>query len=451
MHKTYTISAFCLLLVLLPIGATANQLATFGTSPRAMSMAGAYTAIAEGTDALFYNPGALIQNMGPRLDIAYTYTLPALFLEQQESDGDSLAATNSVKEARRPETAQWISGGVVAPLNRYLYFGLYTQIPIDGQERRKWFSPSEPYFVDYETGIFGHTFIPGLAVKFASNIGLGLGVEVIFDAAGNQKIYIPIQQEEVPVESEGAGRIGAQAAPIIGFFARPFPELRLGLTYRGESYRKHKEEYVVEAVPGDYDSEIGVDYEVIYNFNPATLSFSAAYQPDERVLLALELMYEAWGRYFPPYPSIDLDFSDARNAGLALNQPDDVDPNDVKPSFHDTISPKFAVETRAYRNLFIDVGYKREPSSTAFQRGTASALDVDVNVLSFGMAVQFGGVHHDMVRLDGGIQAHFLSEEHATKLTEWMEESDPESNPLYPRYEVGGRFLSGGLSASMKF
>ncbi len=186
MHTIFTISAICLVLVLSPLSALANQLATFGTSPRAMSMAGAYSAIAEGSDALYYNPGGLIQNMGPKLDIAYTYTLPALFLEQQETGGDAFSATKAVKSARRPESTQWLSGGIATPLNRYLYFGLYTQIPVDGQERRKWFSPSEPYFMDYETGIFGHTLIPGLAVKFASNIGLGLGVEVIFDAAGNQ-------------------------------------------------------------------------------------------------------------------------------------------------------------------------------------------------------------------------------------------------------------------------
>ncbi len=451
MRKISLKSAICFFLVILPMTVSANQLATFGTSARPIAMAGAYSAIAEGSDALYYNPGALIQNMGPRLDAAYTYTLPALFLEQQESGGDAFTATKETKSARRPESTQWLSGGVTSPLNRYLYFGLYTQIPIDGQERRKWFSPSEPYFMDYETGIFGHTVIPGLAVKFSSNIGLGLSAEVIFDAAGTQSIYIPIQQEEVPIKSEGTGRIGAQAAPIIGFFARPFPQLRLGLTYRGESFRKHEQKYVVEATPGDNDSEIEVDYEVIYNFNPATMSFAAAYQPDERVLLSLELMYQATGRYFPPYPSIDTDFSDARDAGLALNQPDEIDPKDVEPSFHDTLSPRFAVETRAYRNLFVDVGYKREPSSTAFQRGTASVLDMDVNVVSMGMAVQFGGVYNDMVRLDGGIQAHFLSEEHATKLSEWMEESDPESNPLYPRYEARGRFITGGLSATMKF
>lgn len=437
--------------VFLPASGLANQLELFGTSTRSLAMAGAYTAIAEGSDALYYNPGGLIQASRTRVDLSYMYTIPALFLERQESDGDTLDPTTETKTARRPENAQWLMAGITGALGSRVYLGLYTQVPIDGQERRKWFAPGQPYFIDYETGIFGLTFIPGVAVKLASNVGIGLALEVIFDAAGTQEIILPTQAEGVEIAGEGTGTLGAQAAPIVGFFARPIPELRLGLTYRGESYRRHKSKLDMEVIPGLSESVVEVEYDVIYNFNPATFSFGVAFEPMERFLLSAEVVYQAWSRYFPPYPNIDVDYSSLDDAGIDYSPPDEIDPEDVRPATHDTISPRFAVETRVYRNLLIDLGYKRNPSSLAFQRGTSSALDVDVNVFSMGFSVRTGGPFADRLRLDGGIQAHFLSGEHATKLESLMDENDPETNPLYPRYEVGGRYVSGGFTASYNF
>ncbi|HPM78958.1 MAG TPA: hypothetical protein PK961_17855, partial [bacterium] len=112
MYKVVGTAFVIALVCLIPALAGAHQLELFGFNSRATGLANTYTALAEGPEAAFYNPGALIESKQIRAFGGFSFTVPALNIELQDDGGDSKTAPDVVRDARSLEASQFVNMGV---------------------------------------------------------------------------------------------------------------------------------------------------------------------------------------------------------------------------------------------------------------------------------------------------------------------------------------------------
>jgi len=455
MHWEYTMykvvgTAFVIALVcLIPALAGAHQLELFGFNSRATGLANAYTALAEGPEAAFYNPGALIESKQIRAFGGFSFTVPALNIELQDDGGDSKTAPDVVRDARSLEASQFVNMGVSGGLYDLVFLGLGMQVPVDGKSRRKIFTANRPYFLDYDTGIFGMTMLPAAAVQLASNFGLGAAARITIDPFGTTWTDVPIDGEGAYADTLATSELSAQASPIFGFYVRSHEFLRFGLVYSGQSYSYYNKTVQQKLVPSDPDGIVEVEYEAKYNFIPRRLTLAVAGEPDEHVLLTGELSWNNWAAYEGPFPNIHLNFKRMAEAGLDYERPEILDVED--PDLNNTWTPRFGVEVKPYKFLALRAGYAFESSAADAQKGSTTIIDAPTSIVSFGFGGNFGGPRGDLVSIDLSMMDHIVATRSVNKDEDEMDESDPELNPLYPRYEAGGHFIYSSLTASFKF
>ena len=449
MYKAVCLIFVVALALLVPGLALANQLDMFGFNARATGLANEYTALAEGPEATFYNPGALIESKQIMAFVGYSYTLPALTLDRQSRDGADASDTDEIKQARMPGAAQFISTGVSGGLFNRVYLGLGMQVPIDGLRREKIFSPNRPYFVDFDTNIFGLTFLPAVAVQLAPNYGLGVAARITVDSLGSFTTDVPIASGDYQAQTLSDSQFTGQASPIIGFYAKPFEFLRFGLTYFGQSYCYYHKTVSQKIDPSDPDSVVDIEYEAKYDFIPRRIAFGVAGVPDEHVTLTAGVDWVNWSAYEPPFAKTRIDFSQMADAGLDYTRPAILDVDEA--DFRDVFVPRFGIEVRPYKYLTLQAGYALDPSASPDQQGTTTILDSTMHVMSFGIAGNFGGPNGDLVKINFALMDHYMTERWASKSDSEMQEEDPTTNPAYPRFTARGHMLYSALTASFRF
>ena len=449
MYKTVGLVFVAALVLMVPTLATANQLDLFGFNSRATGLANAYAALAEGPEAAFYNPAALIESKRLQTLVGYSFSVPALSLDRQLRQGGDASDPDQVREARDPAAGQFVNAGVSGGIYDRVFFALAMQVPVDGRARNKIFSPDRPYFLNYDAGIFGFTFLPAIGVQLAPNYGLGVGARITMDALGSFATDIPIADGEFQTQTLADSQYTATAAPIIGFYARALEFLRFGLVFYGESHCYYHKTVQQKLDPSNADSVVEIEYEAVYDYIPRKLSFAVAGEPDEHVLLTAGLDWVNWSAYVPPFPKIRLDFSRLYDAGLDYTRPTVLEREE--PELNDIFIPRFGIEIRPYKFLALQIGYALQPAATPDQQGTTTILDSTTHVMSFGLGGNFGGPRGDLVSINFALMDHYLTDRWVAKADRQMQELDPETNPAYPRFEFHGHYLYSALTASFRF
>lgn len=449
MPRAVLYSLVFVLVLGVPMIASANQLDLFGFNARATGLANAHVALSEGPEAAFYNPGALIESRSISVLAGYSFSLPGLTLDVLDTDGSDLSDSVEAGKARSPEGGQWLNLGVSGGIYDRVFFGLAVQMPVDGASRRKIFSPERPYFLDYDTGIFGMTMIPAMAVQFAPNFALGAGARVTIDPWGARSTAVPTAAGDYQTSTLAESELSAQVAPIIGFYARSHEFLRFGLTYRGQSHSYYHKTDRQQLIPEDENGYVEIEYEAWYNYIPRSVTLGVTGQPDEHILLTGELSYIGWSDYKPPFPKVRLDFGAMNAAGLGYTRPQILQREDAK--FHDIWVVRFGAEPRVNRHLKFRAGYAFEPTPAPEQNGTTTIVDSPTHVISLGVGGNFGGKNGDFVTIDFALMDHIMSnvayDKDATKMTD----VDPETNPVWPTAEARGHTVYAGLNAAIKF
>jgi Outer membrane protein transport protein (OMPP1/FadL/TodX) len=432
-----------------PFAAGANQLDLFGFNSRATGLANAYASLADGPEAAFYNPGALIESRNIRTLAGFSFGIPGLTLDVLERNGDDASDPLDVQKARSPRVGQWANLGVSGGICDRVYLGLAMQLPVDGASRRKIFSPDRPYFLDYDTGIFGMTFVPAVAVQLAPNFGLGAGARITVDPWGNRYTDVPTATGDYQADSLAESEMSAQASPIVGFYARSHEFLRFGLTYKGQSQSYYHKTERQQLVPSDPAGYVEMEYEAWYNYIPRSMTLSIVGQPDEHVLITGEMSWVGWSTYKPPFPKLRLDFSSMNEAGLAYDRPEVLDREPA--NFDDIFVVRFGVETRVNKHLAFRTGYAFEPSPVPDQDGTSTIIDAPTHVLAFGMGGNFGGKYGDMVSIDFAVMDHIMTTQDIDKNPNDMDDVDPEANPVWPTAEARAHYIYSGMTATFRF
>jgi long-subunit fatty acid transport protein len=446
MPKTICFSLALGLALLAAVAAYANQLDEFGFNARSVGLANAYSALTDGPEATYYNPGALIESRDVRALAGYSFSVPALSLNQS---GNANGTSPEVKEARTPPPGQWISTGVSGGIFDRVFFGLGMQIPIDGNNRRKIFTPDQPYFLNYDTGIFGMTILPSVAVQLAPNFGLGASARITLDGLGTLNTELSSATGDSHAETMSQSQITGQAAPIFGFYARAFEFLRFALTYKGASYSYFHKTETQQVVPGNPSGYVDVTYAARYNYIPREVTFGVVGEPDEHVLLTAELDWVGWSSYRPPFANVQMNFSRLAAAKIPYTAPTIYEPQNA--NFKDTIVLRFGVEPRVNKYLVFRVGYAFEPSPAPTQDGTTTIIAPPASDISLGVGANFAGPKGDLVNIDIGITDQIGSSMTIGKNPAKMVDVNPTLNPAYQSLSVQAQYIYSSLTATFHF
>ncbi|MEW6444268.1 MAG: outer membrane protein transport protein [bacterium] len=423
----------------------ASMVDVYGWGARAVSMGGAFTALADDFTAVYYNPAGLMyqrtleetvpHRKGIKFDFGYVYGDPQLYVRDPQkgrhsedygsTTGPYLGVTLDPIDFHGTFARKLFAFGLglYMPVDHILYYGRYFP-----EERRF------PFFYDYSMRF---VLLPGMAVEPWPGLSIGVGLQFLIrlhtDTVGTvyaslDKLTSPdaIFHGRVPLERENV-RLGEfedltlNLAPIVGLQYRPFERLRFGLVYRGENYVNDFGLTDPLINLGEILAfEQGYQFKFVRFFTPHQFFLGVAFLPTSAITISLDAGWFDWS-----------DFHD-----IEASKPD--------PPFRDTWMPRIGVEYRWQEVWSFRAGYFFYDSPVPEQKGFTNFMDNDRHVGSSGIEwiwTDPPGFWDKPVHFSLSLQYHALVERTYRK-------TDPD-DPYYPGYSFGGYIWMGGLQVSV--
>jgi long-chain fatty acid transport protein len=437
---------------------------TYGIGNRAISLGGAFTAVADDFSAAYYNPAGLAQSKGLGLSLEYLYTSPNIKVDKLS--GGSLKIYNNPNNIdsgirNDPTEATAANGlnlgipvlGLMIDINKIVKMPIHAQLGIaagipeqgDVSYRIHDFPPDQPHFIRYGDDINRITLAAGLGIEAYKDIAyIGGGIQAmlhgpgkfyvngLFSGSGSDSPYNSYQ--DVEAESE----FGAvfEYVPTAGILlSTPVLEektkakIKLGFSWRGE------QELKLGPIPVTTELEIGG---ITYTM-PMMLDMNCYFTPEEYslglaidtepVLVSIEANLQKWSKY-------GLSTTDSVNG-----YPD--------PDFSDTTNYRIGVSYKGIKNLNINAGYVYQPSPVPEQSGRISNyIDLDKNIFSLGAGYQFifpWNIFKQPLKVEGVLQYQQLKgitviKDGVTGGQSWLNQVS---------YEVKGNSFAAGLNLNI--
>ena len=452
-----------------PPGALANVPDLYGFGPRAPAMGNAYSALAEGFNAVYYNPAGLSRISTVDAGVGLLFTthsfdpLNDVALGFQPGDSDELLF-GDIRFDRGDSFGLW--GGFGLSISRRVSAGFGLFLPsnrylavLKSQSQR------EPHYLRFEDRPNRLSIFTAVSLELPWNISIGAGANVLFGPEGDIRLYVnPLAESQADLTLIFRPRV----APIVGIQYTPVPPLRIGATYHGEL--SHGDLDI--SLDGRMDLGflslpiIGQVSSMIF-FAPQQVCVGVAYDPITPLTLALEVSWKDWSR-----------FSDASLEITALEEGGTLGSIELPavamqlekvfpPDFHDTFVFKFGCEYRSRPfcpvsslgelDLAYRCGYTFEPTPVPGQTGVTNFLDQDRHVISLGLGLRARDPFRlgKAIRLDFSFQLHLLEEEKVEKEKAFcdLDGDGFEETPVlgYPGYEVSGEVIGLGITAGIDF
>jgi long-subunit fatty acid transport protein len=386
---------FCVLacagaLLVAPRRASASPELDFGFGARSQALAGAGTALADDSAAVFQNPSGLARAERVTVTLGYANVSYGL---SDDGAGASLPTVNSLE------------GGLVVPgaiRGVPVAFGLSLALPDGKLSRLRQADASEP---DWPLDDAGPRLVDvgtGFAARPIPELVLGAGVGFVASLHGTFGVHGDV------VAADGAGSeyasnlrhgvdadLTASRFPLAGIGWLPTQNLAFGLAYRGAAT-------VVHRIQAMLDGELTVDENslpVRYTFEsrsnvayqPAQLSLGASYRLLSSLLVTAQL---DWQRYKPfPSPYTETSSHVALPPDAGIHVPDTVPVPAPAAHFHDRFVPRLGVEPRfaltPALELRLRAGYAFERSPAPKLQPATRFLDLDRHVIAAGAGLEW--------------------------------------------------------------
>lgn len=249
--------------------AHAGGLSTPGQGARALSMAGAFTAVADDGSAVYYNPAGISQIDGTLIEagissispeIRYTTLGGATETSTKSAFGPSLFVTHRLTDR--------LSAG----------FGLYASYARDaelGDDLANGFASQRSKMVRTD-------FSPVISYKVNDNFSIGGGLIIGHSQLDRSIPAGPALRINDTMDGTGVGG-------IVGLLWKVSDRLKAGVTYRTEMSVDHDGERIFAA--GGVATGSNARAEVRY---PASLSLGIAFTPSENLTLAMDADWTGW-------------------------------------------------------------------------------------------------------------------------------------------------------------
>ncbi len=464
-NKTILYISVMLAVVVSSTSAFASSYAdTYGLGNRAISLGGAFTAVADDFSASYYNPAGLAQSKDFGLSIQYLYTSPSIKVDKLS--GGSLLIYNNPNNIdsgirNDPTQATAANGlnlgipviGLMMDINRIVKLPFHVQLGItaaipemgDVSYRIHDWPPDQPHFIRYGDDINRITLAAGLGVEAVKDIAyLGVGMQAMLHGPGTFYVdgLFSGGSGDSPYNSyqdvEAQSEFGAvfDYVPTAGLLlCTPVIEdtlktkVKLGFSWRDE------QELKLGPIPVTTVLDIGG---LTYTM-PMTLDMNAYFTPEEYslglavdtdlILVSIEANRQMWSKY-------GLSTTDSVNG-----YPD--------PNFNDTTNYRIGASFKGIKNLSINAGYAYQPSPIPDQSGKVSNyIDLDKNIFSLGAGYQFifpwWNLFKQPLKVEGVLQYQKLKE-----ITVYKDGISGQSWTNQVSYEVNGSAIAGGLNLNI--
>jgi long-chain fatty acid transport protein len=369
-----------LLLTSLPRASFADVNILLAETPRAMSLAGAYTALSEDASALYYNPAGLARVDGSFIEVAFLLAAPAFNASTAGGDVElepSRDESYGIHLAWSPKTIHdgdlGFGFSVLLPHRRALRFNVHRF--------------DDPYFVLYENTTEVLQVRLGAAYELFDVVSIGASVLLLAGLNGEVEIEAPFQDADELDESKRTVVAVDAVLPNREFFTagvqfRPLPGLTLGLSYREPTF-------VPIELPIDFTFQLGglspistvANLDVKVKYSPPQLNFGAAYQLQPDLLVSFDLAFALYADYEIPYGRVTIDQELSEDLVL-------LPPREPKTSLRNVWIPRLGVEWTANELFKLRGGYYFFRSF--IRSADAPVLDSDKHSVTFGASYELG-------------------------------------------------------------
>jgi len=418
----------------------ANPVDSFGLGARAVGMAGAMTATAEGFAASHYNPAALARDNRLRIELGYAFMHPELRI-----DGRTLGV-----DAHRGFQGGFVIAGDV--YEHTIAFALSLHLPDRLITRVRALPERQPRFVLYDNRPQRLVLSASFAVEVFEGLTIGASLTFLSHTEGRLDVAGRVgftDTEETQLRAGVVEDLVAVRYPTVGVHYAPTPELQLGVTFREEFALRLDLEVLVS---GDIvedgettlpDASFDMSSSSSTLFSPRQLAIGLAWDAG-CWLISADLTWAQWSRFPTPTAEVTMSLS---LPGLPVELPPPDTP--VAPDFHDIFIPRIGVEAPvldvSFMTLSVRGGYGYEPSPVPPQRDRTNFVDSDKHSFSVGLGVELRvleSVLPEPIQIDVGGQFIYLP----TVLTLKRNPADAVGD-----YAAGGWWLGGALTTRLLF
>ncbi len=363
---------------------------TWGFGSRAVSLGGAFTAVADDYSAAYYNPAGLAMTSKNYFTLDYMYTAPRIKVEDNE--GNDLVVTNPDGSVRTdpsqyrgssrglnlsiPLIGLGISVNDIINLPINVQFGMAISMPerSDTMYRIYSYPVDQPHFIRYGDNIDRIHAAMGLGIEcWKDLVYIGLGAQTML--YGDGMIYVDgLNTTEANGEAVAEVKQSnlLKMDPVAGIMVTPLnKKLKIGFSFREkEQVELDPLPTLITAIGAPFQGNIGIVMGLYAFYTPREYSLGASYDFDF-LLVSAEANYQEWSDYkIMPEETVN----ELTRTAFA-NMPD----------FKDTMNYRLGVEWRINKNTNLSFGYCHQPTPVPDQSGVVSNyIDMDKDIFSLG-------------------------------------------------------------------
>jgi long-chain fatty acid transport protein len=417
---------------------------TFALGPGPMALAGSYAARPGDYAAAYYNPaglapgGAVVEKGGFfEASIALVYGHPSLYV--LGARGQAIATPPAFDTAGALIGTRFSVGQPFHLDGLDMGLALYLPSHIFEWTIRPDDTPQWALLTD-RTQVLSANL--GLAYRVFRRLSIGVGVRVAFDVQTNINgvlTSINYLNDHASAQLGTDATVYGRAAPLVGLLFTPLDGLRLGFSYRGESYVDDWGSAIVATGARVGLGNLGYDFRFAHYFEPTELTWAFGADLGGGVDASADLTYGKWS---------DALSTNRNFYGCGLSPCDG-----PSPIWGDTWTPAFGVRWRVTKAFAWMAGYRFQKSPLNNFGGPSNLLDNDRHVPSMGFEIDLSKLTTWLdARVQVGLQYVVLVDRTETKNYElFPSDAALEGNPGYPSYSYGGHLVAGSVGVEAKW
>jgi long-subunit fatty acid transport protein len=425
---------------------------TFALGPGPMALAGSYAARPGDFAASYYNPAGLapggrVEEKGGFFEasIALVYGHPSLFVARCGSSSAGCPSLEPLSTHPVDDTAGAVVGARFSVGQPFhvdgLDMGLAVYLPghifewsIQPDDKLQWSLLTD------RTQVL--TANVALAYRVQKWLSLGVGLRVAFDVQTNitgSLTHVDILNYHATSVIGTDSTVYGRVAPAAGVLLTPLDGLRVGLSYRGESYVDDWGSASIATGPQVGLGNLGYNFRFAHYFEPTELTAAVGADVGGGVDISADLTYARWS---------DALSTNRNTFGCGLTPCDG-----ASPIWGDTWTPAFGVRWRATRAFALMAGYRYQKSPIDNFGGPSNLLDNDRHVPSTGFELDLSKLVPSLdARIKVGLQYVLLVNRYETKeYQRFSSDAAWQSNPGYPSYGYGGHLLGGSVGVEARW
>jgi len=434
-----------------------------GASPRAIALGQAFTAVADGPEAAYYNPAGLTQIPSHLVvGMGFQYVKPMSYIDVRMKNGDPYVSGNFLADRPVNRSEERSTRGMWTGIaSNFAHLSVFNDPPsfmrnfafgvvmFNGlRENNEFWNPQrkqDPYHLRYNNNYCLMSIAISMGCRITDYLSVGMGimprVDTLQDSAGS---YV-LAQEMVDGDNDSGIRVDMRlktkvfAEWIFGVLFKPpvfglEKRLSLGVTYRRELdgfYGTGRTDAPLAALSDEGNVVIlfpltayTVDY---IGYNPAQVAAGMALRLFKGTIISADLTWKDYSKFkffwgLAPDPR----FKDTWIPRVGIEH-----------AFHPGFKMKFL---RKIDKLKVQGGYYYEPSPVPDMNGAMNILDSDMHVVSAGAGLEYLLKGVDRVKVQTYFKVHFAEERvlHNTR------------DLLFGVIRTGGEIYSTGISVSIQ-